>query len=289
MFNMMIDSAVGQQFTYFIDRLKSMRIIDYLDIAIVAVLLYWLYKFIRNRRAGKLAVGILLLMIVFLISQILRMYALSFLFSNIFQVGLIALIILFQPELRSVLEKVGGEPLKSIKNIGEQKSAPELTNMINELSEAVCDMSKSKTGALIVIERSTKLGDIIKTGTVINANVDCMLIKNVFYNKAPLHDGAAIITGTRLYAAGCFLPLSTNAEIIKDLGTRHRAAIGMSENSDAIVIVVSEETGTISIAINGELKRNLDYNTLVNQLRSLLITQPHKIITSIKSKQNGEN
>ncbi len=266
-----------------------MRVVDFIDIIIVSVLFYYLYKFVKDRRAGKLAVGVLLLLTVFLISDLLQMHALTFLFSNVFQVGLIALIILFQPELRSMLEKVGGEPLKSIKNIGDQRTSSEVNTMISELSEAVCDMSKVKTGALIVIERSTKLGDIIKTGTVINANVDSMLIKNVFYNKAPLHDGAAIITGTRLYAAGCFLPLSSNDEIVKDLGTRHRAAIGMSESSDAIVIVVSEETGTISVAINGELKRNLDYNTLVNQLRSLLVTQPHKLISTIKSKQNGEN
>ncbi len=284
-----INSTASQQFTYFIDRIKSMRFIDYCDIIIVAVLLYLLYKFVRNRRAGKLAVGILLLLFAFLISQVLEMHALSFLFSNIFQVGLIALIVLFQPELRSMLEKVGAEPLKGIKNISEQKTSPELNAMINELSEAVCDMSKVKTGALIVIERSTKLGDIIKTGTVINANIECSLIKNVFFNKAPLHDGAAIITGTRLYAAGCFLPLSSNNEIVKDLGTRHRAAIGMSENSDAVVIVVSEETGTISVAVNGELKRNLDYNSLVNQLKTLLIAQPHKLINPIKSKQNGDN
>ncbi len=289
MLNLFIDSAASQQFTYFVDRIKSMRWVDFLDIIILTVLLYSLYKFIKNRRAGKLAVGILLLLITFLICEFLEMYALTFLFSNIFQVGLIALIILFQPELRSMLEKVGAEPLKGIKNIGEQRTAPELTSMIEELSDAVCDMSKTKTGALVVIERSTKLGDIIKTGTVINANVDSMLIKNVFFNKAPLHDGAAIISGTRLYAAGCFLPLSTNAEIIKDLGTRHRAGIGMSENSDAVVIIVSEETGTISVAVNGELKRNLDYNSLVNHLKSMLITQPHKLINTIKSKQNGEN
>lgn len=137
-------------------------------------------------------------------------------------------------------------------------------------------MSKDKTGALIVIERDVKLGDIAKTGTIINADVSSPLIKNIFFNKSPLHDGAAVISGTRLYAAGCFLPLSVNNEIVKDLGTRHRSAIGMSENSDAAVIVVSEENGTISLALNGELKRNFDYSSLKNQLISLLITQPKR-------------
>ncbi len=272
-------NTAGDLLTDILSQIKSMGVIDYIDIAIVAFLLYQFYKFIRDRRAGKLAAGVLLLLLVFVVSEFTQMHALKFLLSNIFQVGIISIIVLFQPELRSALEKVGGEPFKSLRNIGEQKSVTETTALVTNICDAVCDMAKIKTGALIVIERTTKLGDIIKTGTVINATVSSLLIKNVFFKNAPLHDGAAVIVGNKLYAAGCFLPLSTSSEIDPNLGTRHRAAIGMSENSDAVVIVVSEENGMISIAINGELRRNFDYNSLNNQLTALLLP---------KKPQNGK-
>lgn len=264
-------NTVGDVLSNVGSQIRSMGLIDYIDIIIVAFLLYQFYKFIRDRRAGKLAAGVLLLLLAFIVSEFTQMHALRFLLSNIFQVGIISVIILFQPELRSALEKVGGEPFKSLRNIGEQKSISETSALVTNICDAVCDMAKIKTGALIVIERTTKLGDITKTGTVINANVSSLLIKNVFFKNAPLHDGAAVIIGNKLYAAGCFLPLSTSNDIDPNLGTRHRAAIGMSENSDAIVIVVSEENGMISIAINGELRRNFDYNSLNNQLTALLV------------------
>ncbi len=260
---------------YIWDVIRDIGVTDIIDIAIVAIVFYYIYKFIRERRAGKLAAGILILLAILLISNLLNMHAMQFILQNVFQVGIIAIIIVFQPELRSALEKMGSEPLKSLRSIGESKSGEHTQTvlMINELTEAVCDMSLDKTGALIVIERTTKLGDIIKSGTVINANPTTFLIRNIFFNKAPLHDGAMIIRDDRLYAAGCFLPLSTNPDIIKDLGTRHRAAIGMSENSDAVVIVVSEETGTISIAVGGQLKRNFSYNSLKSELTGLLLTE----------------
>ncbi len=262
-------------FSYLWSIVSTASFIDILDIAIVAFVFYYVYKFIRERRAGKLAAGILILILVLLLSQILEMNTLGFMLSNVFQVGIIALIIVFQPELRSALEKVGAEPLRGLRNIGEGKSSSsaQIETMIKEVTQAVCDMSLDKTGALIVIERSTKLGDIIKSGTVINANANSFLIRNIFYNKAPLHDGAMVIRDERIWSAGCFLPLSTNDDIIKDLGTRHRAAIGMSENSDAVIIVVSEETGTISIALEGQLRRNYSYNTLKRELRKLLISE----------------
>ncbi len=255
--------------------LTDISFIDIIDIAIVSFLFYYIYKFIRERRAGKLAVGILILILVLMLSELLNMYVLGFLLTNIFQVGIIAVIIVFQPELRSALEKVGAEPLKGLRNISEAKSGnvTQAHQAIAEITQAACDMSFDKTGALIVIERSTKLGDIIKTGTLVNANVTSFLIRNIFFNKAPLHDGAMVIRHFRIHSAGCFLPLSTNDDIIKDLGTRHRAAIGMSENSDAVVVVVSEETGTISIAFEGVLKRNFNYNTLKKELTKLLITE----------------
>ncbi|MBQ8509864.1 MAG: diadenylate cyclase CdaA [Clostridia bacterium] len=255
--------------------ISNISFIDIIDIAIVSFLFYYIYKFIRERRAGKLAAGVLFMLAILFFSDLLEMHALRFILQNIFQVGVIAFIILFQPELRTALEQVGAEPLKSLRSIGESKSSDvtHTATMIAEITEAVCDMSMDKTGALIVIERSTKLGDIIASGTVVNANPTAFLIRNIFFNKAPLHDGAMVIRDDRIWAAGCFLPLSTNGDIIKDLGTRHRAAIGMSENSDAVVIVVSEETGTISIAIDGQLRRNFSYNTLKAELTGLLITE----------------
>lgn len=259
--------------------IRDMGIIDFIDIAIVAILFYYIYKFIRERRAGKLAAGLLILLAVLLFSNFLNMHAMQFLLQNVFQVGMIAVIIVFQPELRSALEKMGSEPLRGLRSIGESKTGERAQTlaMISEVTEAVCDMSLDKTGALIVIERTTKLGDIVKTGTVINANSTTFLIRNIFFNKAPLHDGAMIIREGRLYAAGCFLPLSTNNDIIKDLGTRHRAAIGMSENSDAVIVVVSEETGTISVAVEGQLKRNFSYNSLKTELTGLLLSEDTQV------------
>lgn len=251
--------------------IKNVTFIDCVDIACVSVLFYFLYKFIKERRAGKLALGVLLLFVIQIISSIFDMYVLQFLLQNIFQVGIITLVILFQPEIRSVLEKVGATPFKGIKSIGETKDSTEITGMIEQVTSAVCDLAETKTGALIVFERDTKLGDVILTGTTIDAYPASFLIKNIFFNKAPMHDGAMIIRNSRVHAAGCLLPLSNNPDIIKDLGTRHRAGIGMSENSDAIVVIVSEETGVISVAREGELSRNYNYDTLSALLKHHLL------------------
>lgn len=281
-------NTVARQFSNLWSIIRSMRFVDVIDIIIVAVIIYYAYKFIKNRRASRLAVGVVLLLVVFIISDVVHMYALGFLLSNVFQVGLIALIILFQPELRAVLEKVGAQPLKGLNYISDSRASAETTSMIANVCEAVTDMSASKTGCLIVIERLTKLGDIEKTGTVLTADPNASLIKNIFFNKAPLHDGAMIISHNKISAVGCFLPLSQKNDIFKDLGTRHRAAIGMSENSDAIVIIVSEETGTVSIALDGELKRNFDYTSLKNQLYALLVVEQknHKLH---RKNDGGEN
>ncbi len=250
--------------------ITSISFFDIIDIIGVAFLLYYVYKFIRDRRAGKLALGVAFIIAFQILSDILEMHAMQYILQNVLQVGLITLVVLFQPELRSALEKMGGESLRGIRSIGEQKGTSHVYAAIDSVSSAVADMSASKTGALIVFERSTKLGDLILTGTVINADPSPFLIKNIFFNKAPLHDGALIVRDGRLYAAGCLLPLSTNPDIIKDLGTRHRAAIGMSENSDAVVVVVSEETGTVSIAYEGKLKRGFTRNSLNKELRKYL-------------------
>lgn len=248
----------------------SIRVTDIVDILLLSVLLYYAYRFVSERRAGKLAMGIFIVLLVLAISAIVNFHAVKFLLGNIFQVGILALIILFQPELRGALEKVGEEPLRGFKGLGDQRSLASKTEMVESLCEAVSDMSRTKTGALIVMERSTKLGDIIRSGVELDAKVSAYLIRNIFYNKAPLHDGAMIIRNGRVCAASCFLPLTERA-INQDLGTRHRAALGMSEVSDALIIIVSEETGTISIAFDGELKRNQNYQTLKQTLTDLCI------------------
>jgi len=252
--------------------IKGISVVDIIDIGCVSVLFYFLYKFIKERRAGKLALGIFLLFVVQIFSVIADMYLLQYIMQNIFQVGIITIVILFQPEIRSVLEKVGTQPLKSLMSIGDTKAnSSNIPHVIDEVVSAVCDLSETKTGALIVFERSTKLGDMILTGTVIDAEPVSFLIKNIFFNKAPMHDGAMIIRDGRIHAAGCLLPLSNNPDIIKDLGTRHRAGIGMSENSDALVIIVSEETGTISAAFEGELERGFGKEELTSLLRAKLM------------------
>lgn len=256
---------------FLVNQALGMNIFDIIDIAIVSVLFYYIFKFVRDRRAGKLAIGILFVLVVMLLSKLLNMQALNFIVENIVQVGIIGIIIVFQTELRTFLEKMGGGSLRTFNRRMDNKNFQEILECIDIAITGSVDFSAEKTGALIVFERGTKLGDVIKTGTVIDSEPSLFLLKNIFYNKAPLHDGALIIRGNRFYSAGCFLPLSLNSDIFKDLGTRHRAAIGMSENSDAAVVVVSEETGNISLAYDGVLKRNLDEKSLKNELLSLLI------------------
>lgn len=248
----------------------SFGVHDVIDIIVVAVLLYYVYKFIRDRRAAKLALGVFFIMLVKVLTDIFSLNALGFIINNFFQIGLIAIVIIFQPELRSALEQAGGTSLKSLKNFGE-KHNENTAEMVETVCDAVCEMAKSKTGALIVFENQTGLNDIISSGTVINADISSFLIRNIFFENTPLHDGAVVIREGRICAAGCYLPLSNNPNIAKELGTRHRAAIGMSEVSDAYVIVVSEETGTISLTYRGEIKRNYDYVSLKQTLMNYLM------------------
>lgn len=277
-------SGIFGYFEYVGNQLSRIRIIDIVDILLVALLFYWIFKFVRDRRAGKLLIGLVLLVAVLLLSELLEMRALNFILTNLFSIGLIAIVIVFQPELRSLLEKVGGESLKNFRGKLDNDSAATLRSAISEICVAAESLSASKTGALIVFERSTRLGDYIRTGTIIDAVTSSFLLGNIFWNKAPLHDGAVIIRQGRVHAAGCFLPLSTNSEIVKELGTRHRAAIGMSENSDAVVLVVSEETGTISVVVDGVIKRNFTRETLEAYLTPLLIGDEMNIAGRVKGK-----
>ncbi len=259
---------------YIVNIFKGFGFVDVIDILLLAVVLYFVYRFVRERRAGKLLIGLGCILILSLLGDIFDMPATRFIFSDFRQIGVIAIIILFQPELRSALEKVGGMPSSGIRNItSDSRDASARSAEIDALCTAVSDLSRDKVGALIVIERTTKLGEYIKSGVSVDAALTPHLLRNIFFNKAPLHDGAVIIRSGRICAAGCFLPLSTKDDINKDLGTRHRAAIGMSEISDAIVIIVSEETGTVSMSIDGNLSRNYNYSSLKQELNKLLSPQ----------------
>ncbi len=268
--------------------IASFKLIDLIDIIVLSFILYMVWKFILNKRAARLLVGLLVIGCVLVVSLLLDMKATSFIFSSFNQVGVLALIIMFQPELRSVLEKIGNAPISNIKSISnDNRSSSYIANSIGIITDTVCDLSMEKTGAIIIIERETKLGEYIKTGTLVNAQLSSQLLKNIFYNKAPLHDGAVILRGYRIYSAGCFLPLSTKDDIDENFGTRHRAAIGISEVSDAVAIVVSEETGRISIAIDGELRQNYSQKTLKKELSKILIPNTKK--QTQKSTPNETN
>ncbi len=283
-----ISEFFSRGWKFFIDQVKSIGFTDIIDILIVAVLFYYIYVFIRDRRAGKLAIGVGILVVIQIISEALDLIVMKFILHNIFQIGVLAIIIIFQPELRSMLERVGGDSLRGLRSLGAERDVQEIKHFKDELCDAVNEMSMSRTGALVAIERSTKLGDVISSGTLINADMSSLLIRNIFFNKSPLHDGAVVIRNLRVHSAGCMLPLaSKNSVINKELGTRHRAAIGLSEQSDAVIIVVSEETGNISLAYKGRLTRDYDVVSLRMRLDELIY--PEQSSRKRKSKKkNGK-
>ena len=254
---------------FFQNIVSNIGVNDVLDILIVAFLFYKLLGFIRETRAEQLAKGILILIVVALLARLLNLYTLQWILSNLVNVGLIAIVIIFQPELRRLLENLGRNKLISNFSGIDLEEAEEITI---EIREALLSMSKSRTGALIVFERETTLTDIIETGTLIQAGISREMIGNIFYEGAPLHDGALIVRGDKLWAAGCVLPLTEDKKLSKELGTRHRAGIGITENSDALVFIVSEETGIISKAENGKLERNLNAARIDELLQSVYIT-----------------
>lgn len=257
---------------------------DIVDIVLISLLFYWFIRFIRERRAGKLAGGVAVLFVFQLVGTALGLKAVNFILQNLFQIGLISLIVVFQPEIRDVLEKVGG--VRNLIPRNESRDIAQLKNTVKNICEAACDMSSDQTGALIVLERTTGLEEYVCSGSYVNADVSKLVLKNIFFNKAPLHDGAVIIKNNRIHSAGCKLPLATNV-VGKDFGTRHRAAIGMSEKSDAVVVVVSEETGTISLAVGGELMRNYDYTRLYSELMELMT--PKQITEIVSGKRTMQD
>ncbi len=288
---------------FFVDLFENIKrallsfsgIIDLLDVVLVAFVIYSAIKLIRGTRAMQLAKGVLVLAVIYAVVSLFEMraseFVLSFVFSNLFMI----LVVIFAPEIRHVLETMGRSSVTisnifNLKNKDEAEIQENIKNSINCVCRACADMSDKQVGALIVFEKETLLGEIAKTGTALDATVTTELIGNIFFPKAPLHDGATIIKDGRVVSAGCILPLTSNNQLSRELGTRHRAAVGMSESSDAIVVVVSEETGAISVAEKGVLKRNISDGDLREILMQNFIKdddkEPNKIKKILRGNKN---
>lgn len=262
-----------------IEYVKLIGVFDIIDMCLVAFAVYYLIRFARKNRTGRVVKAILLIVAALVVANVLHLRVIGFILNYAVELGLISLVIIFQPEIRRFLEQIGSGKLKEL--FVTEAESDELEVAVVETVKAYETMSKDKVGALIVFERKTILDDVLKTGTVLDASVSAELLKNLFWDKAPLHDGAVIIRNGRIVAAGCMLPLSGNINLSRSLGMRHRAGIGISENSDAIVAIVSEETGSISVAVNGMLKRHLTTDTLERLLRGELIPE-----TDVKAKDS---
>ncbi len=263
--------SVWNQIVYAV---SNFRIFDILDILVMAFIIYKAIVFLRDSRAGQLFKGILILLVVYAIAGWWELVTLQWLLSKVVDAALIAAVVIFQPELRRILERVGRTKIGGTKLFDSSMSG--LEKSIDDVSKAAGTMQEKRIGALIVFERTTLLGDIVDTGTVLDAESSVAMINNVFFPKSPLHDGAVIIREGRIYAAGCILPLTQREDLNMQLGTRHRAAIGMTENSDAVVLVVSEETGIISIVHNGQISRNYSAVSAAAELQSLLLSNEKK-------------
>lgn len=256
---------------------RTIQIRDIVDILAIAILIFGLFKLIRETRAVQLLKGILLLLIVYFIASLFGLTMLSSLLQTFFEASVVIIVIIFQPELRKLLEQMGRNNTykKYIKIFSKHRKSDEWKKAVKKSIVDAADtsllFSRSKTGALLVFEREIMLSDIASTGTVIDAETSVALFGNIFFNKAPLHDGASIIRDGKLYAAGCILPLTDNKNVDINLGTRHRAALGISEQSDAVVLVVSEETGIISLEINGVLLRDFTRDSLIDKLEEFLL------------------
>ena len=268
--------------------LMSIKVTDVIDIVIVSYLLYELLGFIKETRAQQLFRGVLLIVAFFLVSEVFNLSLLNWLFTRLITVGLIAVVILFQPEIRRGLEQIGRRGVLSwqFRDIGKD----EMYATVHKIVDAVDDFSSTQTGALMAIERETMLTDICESGVIVDAEISVRLLGNLFYEGSPLHDGAVIIRGDRVHAASCVLPLTERQNIGKNLGTRHRAALGLSEVSDAFVIVVSEETGAISVAQYGEFKRFLDLKTLEKMLLDIYLpsTEDRDLLSRFKILRGGK-
>ena len=252
--------AIINFFKEFAALVPTIRIMDIVDILVVAFVIYKIILMLQTTSSARIAKSIVIILLLTALTSVLHMYLMNYLLDKILEIGLLALVIMFQPELRRILEKLGSKSFREI--LSTKQEQRNIDYVISETVKACEIMSRERTGVLIVFERTSSLEDYQKTGIVIDARVSSELLRNIFFTKASLHDGAVIIRNERIAAAGCVLPLTENRNISSDLGTRHRAGIGMSEVSDAMVVIVSEETGTISVAISGMLKRHLAPQTL---------------------------
>lgn len=277
-----------------IGQISLIGLSDILDVIIITFVVYKLLRFIRDTKTLHLLKGIVVLVVGMQISQMVKLHTVHYLLSSAMQMGLIAVIVVFQPELRRALEQLGRTPFGRWLKIksDDTQDDQEKERIIREIKESCTSMSKSRIGALIVMEREIKIGDIVRTGTILNADVSSGLLTNIFIPKTPLHDGAVIIRNNKIEAAACFLPLSQNPDVSKELGTRHRAGLGISEDTDAVVVIVSEETGGISIATGGELNMRLSPDELEKNLMDLfdlnrkdLKTKKNIFVRKEKNKQ----
>ena len=283
-------SVLWNQIVYAI---TNIRFFDVLDIVILSFIIYKAFGFLRESRAGQLVKGLVVLFAIYVMADTFELVTMKWLLSNIVDSIIIAVAVIFQPEIRRILEKVGRTNFGRGQLLDEDNT---LSKCIDDVSRAAAVMQEKKIGALIVFERTTQLGEIISTGTIIDAKASVSMVNNVFFPKSPLHDGAVIIRGGRLYAAGCILPLTQREDLSLQLGTRHRAAIGMTENSDAVVLGVSEETGTISLVVNGQITRGYNSVSAGAELRRLLLEDAQGDTNVVKStikriipfKKNGK-
>ena len=279
---MKVITALAQRFIGFF---MSLQFWDVLDILVIAFLIYQLLLLVRRTNTSRLLKGVLLILLFLWLSSG-KLRALNFLLSNIVDIGILALLVLFQPEIRRILEQMGSSKFKVLGLFAKtQVDRATIEGAITEAVNACADMSRSRTGALIVFERDIQLDEILRSGTKLDAELSAELLKNIFFVKAPMHDGAVIIRKGRVLGAGCMLPLSRNVNLSRDLGMRHRSGIGMSENSDAVVVLVSEETGSISVAVGGMLKRHLMKETLEQLLRNELLPRTEEDQGDINKRQ----
>lgn len=284
-----IKTALDKAMNY----ITTVGVADILDILIVAYLIYTAISFVRRSNSYNIAKGLIVLLLALWLSGVFRLTMINYLLRKAMELGLIAVLILFQPELRRAIERMG-----SRFSSGKGSGGTEMERCITQVVLASTEMSASRTGALMIYERNIRLNDVMSTGTIINSDTTAELIKNIFYNKAPLHDGALIMRNGRIAAAGCVLPLTKSTNLSKDLGMRHRAGIGLTEQSDSVVVIVSEETGSISVAVDGMLKRHLTAATLDKILRNELVPAEednsgnvllNNLIRIFKVKNNEEN
>ena len=259
-----------------VNSIKNISISSVMDILVVSYIFYKAYMLIRETRAEQLLKGIIFIVLLIPVSSFFNLTMLNWILTKTLTIGVLSFIIIFQPEIRRALEHLGRSAFND-KHILEDEETME--RVMTEIVNSIENLSKSKTGALIIIEQLTGLGDIINTGTKLDAEVSSALLENIFVVNTPLHDGATIIRNDRIVSAGCFLPLTSNNDINKKLGTRHRAAIGISENSDALIIVISEETGTISLAVNGILTRNYNKDRLKDILIRIIKKRQYRKLT----------